>query len=215
MASLIARARPAARTTGALVVLVAVLGACGGAPDPAPRTASEAPPTSAAPPVVPPPTSTPSRPAPATPAVPGEPVRVAIAALGLDESLVDLGLDDGGTLEVPDDPARVGWFTGGGRPGGPGPTVVVGHLDSTEGPAVFARLPELGPGDEVVMTSRDGVRSRYVVTQARDVPQDPFPTTEVFGATPDDVLVLITCTGPYDRAAGRYTENRVVTARAA
>ena len=142
------------------------------------------------------------------------PVNVAIDSIGLDEDLIDLGLTDTGTLEVPQDPDRVGWFTGGGRPGGPGPTVVVGHVDSTTGPAVFAQLPEVRRGDEIVVTNADGDRTRYRVTSAETVPQDPIPTEQVFGATPDDELRLITCTGPYDRAAGRYTENRIVRASA-
>ena len=143
---------------------------------------------------------------------PAPPERVSIPALGLDEALIDLGIADTGELEVPEDPDRVGWFTGGGRPGGTGPTVIVGHVDSTTGPAVFARLPELGPGDEVEVESADGTRTTYVVDDARDVPQQPFPTEQVFGVTPDDTLRLITCTGPYDREGGRYTENRIVTA---
>lgn len=140
------------------------------------------------------------------------PRSVEIAALGLREELVDLGLTPEGALEVPADPDRVGWFSGGGRPGGSGPTVVVGHVDSDTGPAVFAGLRELGPGDEVVLTSDDGRTTTYAVTEVGDVPQQPFPTEQVFGATVDDVLRLITCTGPYDDAAGRYTENRIVTA---
>lgn len=148
----------------------------------------------------------------AAPDAPAVPVALAVPSLGLSEELIDLGITEGGSLEVPEDPDRVGWFTGGGRPGGVGPTVIVGHVDSTDGPAVFARLPELRPGDEVVVDSADGVRTTYVVDEARDVPQQPFPTEEVFGVTPEDTLRLITCTGPYDREVGRYTENRIVTA---
>lgn len=90
--------------------------------------------------------------------------------------------------------------------------MIVGHLDSATGPAVFAGLPELGAGDEVEVTTRAGDTVRYVVTETDDFPQDGFPTEAVFGATAADELVLITCTGPYDSAAGRYTENRVVRA---
>lgn len=158
--------------------------------------------------------SAPSGPASARPEapVPGPPVSVRIPSLDLDEQLIDLGIADDGTLEVPENPERVGWFTGGGRPGGRGPTVVVGHVDSTEGPAVFARLPDLAPGDAISVTSADGSRVEYVVDEVEDVPQAPFPTEQVFGATSSDVLRLITCTGPYDQDVGRYTENRIVTA---
>lgn len=188
------------------VLLAGSLLGCG-ADSPAAREAPTAvpPSSSTASPSSPPARDAPDGPRPA-------PTAVSIPSLGLTEDLVDLGLDDGGTLEVPTDPDRVGWFTGGGRPGGPGPTVIVGHVDSTEGPAVFARLPELAPGDQVVVDDADGGRTTYAVSEVADVPQTPFPTEEVFGATAEDTLRLITCTGPYDAEAGRYTENRVVSA---
>jgi len=198
--------RPASRriVTALAVGLLASLTACAGDGSgadlsaPGPSASAESPPASA--------DATPPAAAPAPPA------RVRIPRLGLAEDLVDLGIAATGELEVPADPARVGWFAGGGRPGGPGPTVLVGHLDSATGPAVFARVPDLVPGDEIRVRSADGGRVVYVVTRVADFPQQGFPTEAVFGSTPTDSLRLITCTGPYDRAAGRYTENRVVYA---
>ncbi|WP_245596432.1 class F sortase [Nocardioides alkalitolerans] len=143
---------------------------------------------------------------------PADPTAVTIPAIGVDEQLIDLGIAASGELDVPADAARVGWFTGGGRPGGPGPTVLVGHLDSATGPAVFADLPDLVAGDEVTVTTEAGTTVTYAVTRTEDFLQADFPTAAVFGATAGDQLRLITCTGPYDRAAGRYTENRVVFA---
>ncbi|SDD78368.1 Sortase family protein [Auraticoccus monumenti] len=155
------------------------------------------------------PTGTTSRPA----GTPSAPSSVEIASIGLSEALAPTGLAADGSLEVPADPGQVAWFSGGGRPGGAGPTVVLGHVDSTTGPAVFARLTELVPGDVVTVGSDDGASTRYVVDRVQDVPQDRFPTEAVFGATPDDELRLITCTGPYDRVSG-YRDNRVVWASA-
>ena len=66
---------------------------------------------------------------------------------------------------------------------------------------------------------RPGGEARLVVgrtlgadTLQRWLDEQGFPTEQVFGSTPGDVLRLITCTGPYDSEAGRYTENRIVTA---
>ncbi|QNE45309.1 class F sortase [Frigoribacterium sp. NBH87] len=115
-------------------------------------------------------------------------------------------------MEVPVDADDVGWFTGGGRPGGRGPTVVAGHVDSASGPAVFARLDELVVGDEVVLTDVDGGVARYVVSEVVDVPKAEFPTARVFGAQPTDELRLITCGGVFDRGSGHYDQNRVVFA---
>ncbi|GAA2076585.1 class F sortase [Aeromicrobium halocynthiae] len=143
-----------------------------------------------------------------------EPARLLIQDIGIDEELIDLGIDESnGELEVPEDPDRVGWFTGGGKPGEEYPVVMAGHVDSRTGPAVFARLLELQPGQEFTVETEDGERHTYRIDEVRDVPQNAdFPTEDVYGRTETSQIRLITCTGDYDRSVGRYTENRVVFA---
>ncbi len=150
--------------------------------------------------------------APAPVTAPPAPVRVAVPVLGLDEPLIELGVDDDGAAEVPADYDAAGWFAPGGRPGAVGPTVLMGHVDSTTGPAVFHRLTELAPGDRVDVGLADGGTASYRVTAVDRYPKDVFPTFAVFGATLDDVLRLVTCGGEFDRDAGSYRENLVVTA---
>jgi hypothetical protein len=58
----------------------------------------------------------------------------------------------------------------------------------------------------------DGSTARYAVSGTSQVPKGEFPTAAVFGATADDVLRLITCTGAFDAGARSYTDNLVVTA---
>lgn len=140
------------------------------------------------------------------------PTRLRVPSIGLDEPLIDLGLTADGTLDVPAEPGEVGWFTGGGTPGGRGPTVLAGHVDSTRGPAVFARLTELRVGDTVEVDTEDGRTVTYQVDRVADHPKEDFPTVEVFGATATDQLRLVTCTGFWDPQAGSYVDNRVVHA---
>ena len=165
------------------------------------------------------PTPSPALAAPATEASPpvapprGEaPARLTIPALGLDEDLIDLGISPDGSLEVPTDFSRVGWFTGGGRPGGIGPTVIAGHVDSAVGPAVFFDLPTLAPGDRFTLTDTTGTPFTYEVYRAEDFPKNAFPTADVFGALLTDEVRLITCTGLFDDSIGHYDDNRVVFA---
>jgi sortase family protein len=42
-----------------------------------------------------------------------------------------------------------GWYALGPRPGDPGSAVILGHVDSKRGPAVFYRLRQLLGGDEI------------------------------------------------------------------
>ncbi|WP_207798533.1 class F sortase [Klenkia marina] len=141
-----------------------------------------------------------------------EPTAVRIPALGVDQDLIGLGVATDGTAEVPEDFSDVAWFAPGGRPGSRGPTVLMGHVDSTAGPAVFYELRDLTPGDTVELTTADGSVATYTVTGTEQVAKDTFPTAAVFGATTEDVLRLITCTGAFDAGARSYTDNLVVTA---
>ena len=169
------------------------------------------------------PTSPPRDPSPAVTAAPeaaplavGEaPASVSIPSIEIDEPLIDLGITADGTMEVPDDWDAVGWFTGGGRPGGIGPTVIAGHVDSPTGPAVFLRLTELAAGDRVQVTDVAGTVFDYEVYRVGDYAKKDFPTAEVFGALPTDEVRLITCTGLFDSSIGHYEDNRVVFARPA
>jgi hypothetical protein len=63
----------------------------------------------------------------------------------------------------------------------PGPAVIVGHVDSRRGPAVFHRLGELEAGDEVVVRRADGSQVRFVVQRLERWPKDAFPTEAVYG----------------------------------
>lgn len=140
------------------------------------------------------------------------PVAVRVPGLGIDSSLEDLQVDDAGRLESPRRWQRAGWFADGTRPGAVGPAVVAGHVDSPTGPAVFARLGELGRGDRVQVERQDGSVVTFEVDRTAVVGKDDFPTEEVYGPTPDAQLRLITCDGPYVRSSGGYQANLVVWA---
>jgi sortase (surface protein transpeptidase) len=140
------------------------------------------------------------------------PVRVRIPSIGVDSPLLRLGLDDDGILVPPADFARAGWFSGSPVPGDVGPSVIAGHVDSHDGPAVFFRLGNLVAGDEVLVDRADGTTARFTVTGADRYPKNEFPTEEVYGPTHRAELRLITCGGKFDRDSRSYRDNVVVTA---
>jgi Sortase domain len=149
------------------------------------------------------------------PGPPSQPVRLTIPSIRVATPLGRLGRERDGSMQVPTDFARAGWFAEGPTPGQVGPAVIAGHVDSRTGPAVFYRLRELRPGDTVQVERADGVRLRFVVEQARSFPKAAFPTAEVFGPAPWAALRLVTCGGTFDRARGSYRDNLVVFARLA
>ncbi len=141
-----------------------------------------------------------------------DPLRVEIPRVGIAASVVPLGLEPSGALEVPGNFGETGWWTGGPEPGEQGPAVIAGHVDSTSGPAVFYRLRELRPGDTVTVHRADGSAVDFVVDRVDQHPKAAFPTDAVYGQTPGAELRLITCGGTFDDASGHYLANFIVFA---
>lgn len=149
--------------------------------------------------------SAPQRREPASP-----PLRVEVPAVGIDADTIALGKTDDGRLEVPADPHTAGWWSGGVNPGGPGPAVVVAHVDSWEGPGAFFDLEEVEVGDRASVRREDGSRVGFRVRRVERHPKDDFPTDEVYGPTDEPTLRLITCSGAFDPRARSYADNVIV-----
>jgi LPXTG-site transpeptidase (sortase) family protein len=196
----------------ALLVVLALgggylLGTAGGAaPAAASATTSET--TSAAP-------LTSLPPVKSAPVVPSPPVKIEIPAIGVSGGLVDLHLNPDGTLEVPKDYQQVGWYADGAVPGDTNypPTIIAGHVDSYQGPAVFYDLRKLKANDKVRVTQKDGKIAVYTVYATAEYPKTKFPADTVYAKRAESELVLITCTGAFDTSARSYDDNLVVSAR--
>jgi len=139
------------------------------------------------------------------------PVRLQIAAIGVDSTLMDLGLNDDGTMEVPPGAFPAGWYTGAPTPGELGPAIIAGHVDM-KGPGVFFDLHTLKTGDRVTVTRKDGTRPVFRVTRLQQFPKDNFPTKAVYGNIDHAGLRLITCGGTFNRRTGHYNDNIVAFA---
>jgi hypothetical protein len=143
------------------------------------------------------------------------PVRLEIARIGVSTTLQRLGKDGHGAVEVPSGPRRwreAGWYAGGTRPGDPGSAVILGHVDSKRGPAVFFRLRELRRGDVIAITRADGSSLRFAVDRTEQYDKRRFPTDAVYYPTLTPELRLVTCGGEFDATAGHYRSNVIVFA---
>ena len=174
-------------------------------------------------PVMPPPSpsATPSRltassqmaaSSPASQRARSAPVRLRMPAIGVDSSLMQLGLQADGSLEVPPAGFPAGWFTGAPTPGQVGPAIIAGHVDWNGRPGVFYDLRDTRVGDEVDVTRHDGTIAAFRVTRVAQFSKDAFPTALVYGNVDHPVLRLITCGGRFDHSARSYTDNLVVFA---
>jgi sortase (surface protein transpeptidase) len=124
-----------------------------------------------------------------------------------------VGLDEQGEIGVPKKYDTVSWYSGSPTPGEIGPSVVLGHVDSYLGPAVFFSLGRLIPGDRFSVERADGTTALFEVETLERYPQDTFATERVYGAIDYAGIRLITCSGVYNRSKQRYSHNLVVYGR--
>jgi sortase (surface protein transpeptidase) len=141
-----------------------------------------------------------------------EPVRIDIPRIGVTSSLDRLGRAPDKTVEVPTRWEVAGWYAHGTRPGDPGSAVILGHVDSKRGPAVFYQLRELRKGDEIEVGREDGSTVRFAVERVAQYDKQRFPTDEVYYPTLTPALRLVTCGGEFDATAGHYRSNVIVFA---
>ena len=143
------------------------------------------------------------------------PVSVNIPAIGVDSTLLHLGLNSDGTIQVPSletSSGKAAWYKYSATPGQIGSSVIEGHVDSYQGAAVFFRLGALRPGDTVNVTLADGMTAIFRVTGVREYAKSRFPVKAIYGATDYAALRLITCGGAFDYATGHYLSSTVVFA---
>ncbi len=142
------------------------------------------------------------------------PTHVRIASLGIDAPVAATGIDvKQGVLAVASDIHRTAWWADGAAPGDPhGSIVIAGHVDSAKaGAGAFFSLKDARPGTIIELTTADGKTRRYRVTSVKSVLKADLPTS-IWSQKGSSHLVLVTCGGPFDAAAGHYRDNIVVNA---
>jgi hypothetical protein len=149
--------------------------------------------------------------APALP--PSPPTRIRIPAIRVDAPLMGLGLTPSGSLDVPPAAEKnlAGWYERGTTPGERGTAIIAGHVDNTDGPAVFYDLGALKKGTTIEVDRRDGGVAVFTVDAVEVYEAKDFPDDKVYGAAHRPELRVITCGGGYSKSTG-YQGNVVVFA---
>ncbi|MEU7114206.1 class F sortase [Streptomyces sp. NPDC046182] len=142
------------------------------------------------------------------------PTRVRVPAVRIDAPVTPVGLDADGWIDTPpaDETGLAGWFTSAVTPGEKGTAVVVGHVDTPDGPSVFYELGALSKGQRVEIARQDGRTAVFSVYGVEVVPKDDFPAERIYRTSLHPELRLLTCGGGFSRQKG-YDGNVVVSAR--
>ena len=149
------------------------------------------------------------------------PVRIGIPRIGVDASIVVMGLDAENYPEVPNSGDEVAWYTFSAPPGQGSNAVFSGHVDwyywGQPGEGVFYHLRELEIGDEITLALEDGSELRYAVTGNVAVSYEDPNVVKVMDPASKDVITLITCGGTWQRDysnpnGGNYSHRVIVRA---
>jgi molybdopterin adenylyltransferase len=145
------------------------------------------------------------------------PVTLRIPTITVDATIVSVGLEADGAMEIPSDVRTIGWYDPAGYPGvvpgTSGTAVLSGHVDSrSQGAGAFYYLRNLGLGDEIEVVHEDGAITRWIVTGRTQYAKDVIPLEELFVWEGAPRIALITCGGEFDRTARSYRDNIVVLA---
>ena len=142
----------------------------------------------------------------------GPPVRLLLPAIDIDAEVGAFALNEDLTMPVPQRAALVAWYDFSAQAGETGNVVLAGHRDWQREKGVFYNLGTLQEEDEVWL--QDGATNWYLyrVVWTVSLADDGAPVGDIVGRTDVPSVTLITCSGTFDRSAGRYVERRIVRA---
>jgi sortase (surface protein transpeptidase) len=146
-----------------------------------------------------------------SPTPPAVPVRLRIAAIGVDAPVVPVGVEPNGDMEVPG-ASDVGWYRFGPTPGATGSAVLAAHVDYDGRPGAFFALRQVRPGATIEVDLGAGGVRRFRAVRSERVAKTSLPTGDVFSRDGAPRLALITCGGAFDQSARSYADNVVVFA---
>jgi sortase (surface protein transpeptidase) len=140
-----------------------------------------------------------------------QPVKIQVAAIGLEADVIPVGVDQKNQFDVPV-ATTVGWYRHGPSPGRAGASVLAAHVDYKGAQGAFYHLSSLAAGDRVDVVMDDGSTLHFEVTGLYEVQKKELPAEELFRKDGAPVLHLITCGGTFDPQRHSYNANVVVTA---
>ncbi len=142
------------------------------------------------------------------------PVRLVVPSVGIDIPVRGVGVAGDGQMELPANPAVIGWYRFGPGPADEqGSVVLGGHLDSKQyGVGPLVRLRKLRPGQLVRISSDGGRTTTYRVDSIREVAKQRLALADLFDRTGTPRLRIVTCGGRYEPDNGGYQQNLVVSA---
>jgi len=131
-----------------------------------------------------------------------EPLTLEFPTLGVEAQTEAIDVQDG-QLGVPVDPDRLGVYEVDGN------MLIVGHVDWAGERRVLADVRSFQPGEPIWLS--DGRTYHIAWSKTLPIDADQSEWTAAF-APADDVLTLVTCSGPFSVSRHEYLERTVLRA---
>lgn len=141
---------------------------------------------------------------------PEDPKKINIPSANIEGYIQKVGVDQKKQVAVPNNIHIAGWFTESVRPGQLGLSIIDGHVTGPTADGIFKNLLGVKPGATYTIEFGNGSTKTFEVLTVKEVPVNQAASV-VFSQEPKQShqVNLVTCSGPFNRAANQY-ENRVI-----
>jgi hypothetical protein len=145
---------------------------------------------------------------------PSPPTAIAIRSLDIRARVHRVGIAPDGSIAVPppDRYQEAGWYDQSPTPGQYGPSMIVGHVDTGTGPAIFHNLARIRSGAKIEVTRMDRSVAVFEVNSVKRYDKTQLPAQRMYDDFDRPGLRLITCGGRWVGGTTGYADNVVVFA---
>jgi hypothetical protein len=143
-----------------------------------------------------------------------QPRSISLPTIGANGFVQKVSVDQHNAIAVPNNVNFVGWFTGGAKPGGPGLSIIDGHVQGRYKPGIFKNLSSLKSGDTFQVEYGDRTKRHFKVVRitsysVADAGREMFKQDSDI----ESQLNLITCGGRFDSKAQQYEQRVLVVSK--
>lgn len=143
---------------------------------------------------------------------PNLPAGLIIPKIGVNTSVVTVGLASDGSIGTPSNVFQAAWYNGSRLPNQEGATLIDGHISSWTSEGVFYNLDKLDPGDLVQVQLGSGQIISYTVVKTVVYPSGNVDMSSVLSPFEPNTkaLNLISCFGDVIAGTSQFNERIVV-----
>lgn len=140
-----------------------------------------------------------------------QPQEIKIPSINVDNYIQKVGVDQNNQMAVPNSIYLAGWYVNSVKPGGPGLSIIDGHVLGRYNDAIFKDLINLNPGSIFSIIYGDNSEKLFVVKEVKLLPvSDTAVYLNEKDPTIKSQLNLITCGGNFDKNSQTYDKRVVV-----